>query len=127
MSDFLLDPRFKGIERFEKKVWLSSPTMHGDEQKWVDNAIETNWVSTVGANINEIERQIAEYIGVDALNKKLINLLAAVYGHIIRCVYMPAWYPAVHQYFSRNAELGANVREFIFIIIHTSEINFRKR
>ncbi|MBE6990271.1 MAG: aminotransferase DegT [Ruminococcaceae bacterium] len=49
---------------FEKKVWLATPTMHGDEQKWVDDAIATNWVSTVGANINEVERQVAAYIGV---------------------------------------------------------------
>ena len=62
--DFLNDKRFAGIKPFEKKVWLSSPTMHGDEQKWVDEAIQTNWVSTVGANINEVERQMAEYIGV---------------------------------------------------------------
>jgi len=41
---------------FEKKVWLSSPTMHGDERKWVDKAIETNWVSTIGENVNHIER-----------------------------------------------------------------------
>jgi len=64
MHDFLNDERFKGIERFSSKLWLSSPTMHGEEQKWVDDAIRTNWVSTVGANINEIERQIAEYVGV---------------------------------------------------------------
>ena len=62
-NDFLKDPRFKGIEPFEKKVWLASPTMHGEEQKWVDEAIRTNWVSTVGENINEVERQIAEYVG----------------------------------------------------------------
>ena len=37
--------------------------MHGEEQKWVDDAIRTNWVSTVGANINEVEKQIAEYVG----------------------------------------------------------------
>ena len=61
--DFLKDERFNGIERFEKKVWLSSPTMHGDEQKWVDEAILTNWVSTVGANIDAVEQQMAEYIG----------------------------------------------------------------
>ena len=48
------------IKPFEKKVWLASPTMHGDEQKWVDEAIITNWVSTVGANINEVERIAAE-------------------------------------------------------------------
>ncbi len=53
----------EGIKPFESKVWLSSPTMHGDEQKWVDEAIKTNWVSTVGANINEVEKQIAEYVG----------------------------------------------------------------
>lgn len=61
--DFISDPRFAGIKPFEKKVWLSSPTMHGDEQKWVDDAIATNWVSTVGANINEVERIAAEKIG----------------------------------------------------------------
>ena len=38
--------------------------MHGDEKHWVDDAILTNWVSTVGANINEVEKQIAERIGV---------------------------------------------------------------
>ena len=64
MNKFFDDPRFAGIEPFEKKVWLSSPTMHGDEQHWVDEAIRTNWVSTIGENLNEIERQIADFIGV---------------------------------------------------------------
>ena len=63
MNNFLKDPRFAGIEPFENKIWLSSPTMHGEEQKWVDEAIQTNWVSTVGANINEVEKLMAEYIG----------------------------------------------------------------
>ena len=56
--------RFSGIEPFERRIWLSSPTMHGEEQKWVDEAIRTNWVSTVGENINVIEKQTAEYVGV---------------------------------------------------------------
>ncbi len=64
MYDFKNDPRFKGLEPFHSRVWLSSPTMHGDEQRWVDDAIQTNWVSTVGRNIDEIEKAIAEYIGV---------------------------------------------------------------
>lgn len=64
MYDFINDPRFKGIEPFKNKIWLSSPTMHGDEQKWVDEAIQTNWVSTVGANIDAVEKQMAEYLGV---------------------------------------------------------------
>ncbi len=64
MNDFASDPRFAGIEPFRDKLWLSSPTMHGEEQHWVDEAIRTNWVSTVGENINEIEKQIAAYVGV---------------------------------------------------------------
>ena len=44
------------IKPFEKKVWLASPTMHGDELKYITEAYETNWMSTVGANINEVER-----------------------------------------------------------------------
>ena len=64
MKQFKENPRFSGIQPFEKKVWLSSPTMHGDEQHWVDDAILTNWVSTVGANINEVEKQVAVRIGV---------------------------------------------------------------
>ena len=59
-----IDPRFSGLEPFASKVWLATPTMHGDEQRWVDEAIQTNWVSTVGANINETEGLISEYVGV---------------------------------------------------------------
>lgn len=54
----------KTLIPFEKKVWLSSPTMHGDELKYVTEAYEANWMSTVGENINEVERQIAKYVGV---------------------------------------------------------------
>ena len=45
---------------FEEKVWLASPTMHGEELKYVTEAYETNWMSTVGENINEVERIAAE-------------------------------------------------------------------
>jgi len=62
--DFKSDPRFIGIEPFKSKIWLSSPTMHSDEQRWVDEAIQTNWVSTVGVNISQIEHDIAEIVGV---------------------------------------------------------------
>ena len=52
------------IHSFKNKIWLSSPTMHGDELKYVTEAYETNWMSTVGKNINEAERLIAEKIGI---------------------------------------------------------------
>ena len=64
MNRFSNDPRFAGIEPFAQKVWLSSPTMHGDEQHWINEAFRTNWVSTLGANINEVEKQMAARLGV---------------------------------------------------------------
>ncbi len=48
---------------FEKKVWLSSPTMHGSEMTYVQEAFATNWMSTVGENINAVERLTAEKVG----------------------------------------------------------------
>ena len=51
------------MEKFEKKIWLSSPTMHGDELKYMTEAYDTNWMSTVGENITEAERLIREKIG----------------------------------------------------------------
>ena len=51
------------MEKFKNKVWLSSPTMHGDELKYITEAYETNWMSTVGENINEIEKQISKKVG----------------------------------------------------------------
>ena len=51
------------MEAFKNKVWLSSPTMHGEELKYMTEAYNTNWMSTVGENINEVERLAAEKIG----------------------------------------------------------------
>lgn len=52
------------IDSFKHKIWLSSPTMHGDELKYVTEAYETNWMSTVGKNINTVEQLVAEKVGV---------------------------------------------------------------
>ena len=60
----MFHPEKHSFEKFENKVWLSSPTMHGLEVEYVKQAYETNWMSTVGENINEVERLAAEYIGV---------------------------------------------------------------
>lgn len=51
------------IRPFEKKIYLSSPTMHGEELKFMTEAYETNWMSTVGKNIDETEKLAAEKIG----------------------------------------------------------------
>ena len=51
------------VQKLEEKVWLSSPTMHGDELRYMQEAYDTNWMSTVGANINEAERLAREQTG----------------------------------------------------------------
>lgn len=51
------------FEKFENKVWLSSPTMYPDSMRYVMEAYETNWMSTVGQNINEVEKVAAEVSG----------------------------------------------------------------
>lgn len=52
------------MEKFEKKIWLATPTMHGDEMKYICHAYDSNWMSTVGENINEVERIAAEKAGM---------------------------------------------------------------
>ena len=59
----LPDSRFTGIEPFKQKIWLSSPTMHGDELRWVTDAFDKNWITTAGENVNECEKLVAEYVG----------------------------------------------------------------
>ena len=46
-----------------KKIWLSSPTMHGEEQIFVKKAFDTNWVAPLGENVNEFEKEIANFVG----------------------------------------------------------------
>lgn len=54
----------KEFKPFDKKVWLATPTMHGEELGFIKEAYDTNWMSTVGKNINEVERIAAEKAGV---------------------------------------------------------------
>ena len=56
--------RKEDIEKFDKKIYLASPTMHGEELKFMTEAYKTNWMSTVGENINEVEKLAAEQAGV---------------------------------------------------------------
>lgn len=54
------------MKPFEKKIWLASPTMHGEEQEYVKEAFDTNWVSTVGANLEQLEKSVRDYVGCKA-------------------------------------------------------------
>ena len=51
------------FEAFAKKIWLATPTMHGEEMKYIHEAFDTNWVSTEGANLGEVERLVCAQVG----------------------------------------------------------------
>lgn len=46
-----------------KKIYLSSPTMHGEEQKFIQEAFDTNWVAPLGPNVNAFEKEMEDYTG----------------------------------------------------------------
>ena len=51
------------FKRFEKRVYLSSPTMHKESFDYMKEAYDTNWMSTVGRNIDEVEKCVCEKVG----------------------------------------------------------------
>lgn len=51
------------LKKLEKRVLLATPTMHGEELKYMQEAYDTNWMSTVGKNIDEVEKSVCEVIG----------------------------------------------------------------
>lgn len=62
-KQMLAEREITEIQPFEKKIWLSSPTMHGPELEYITEAYRTNWMSTVGESINEAERLACEKVG----------------------------------------------------------------
>lgn len=59
----MFDFKNNNIEKFNDRIWLSSPTMHGDELKYMAEAYETNWMSSIGKNIDEVQRMVCEKVG----------------------------------------------------------------
>ena len=58
-----IEKRIKMTEKFKEKVWLATPTMHGEELQYMTEAYQTNWMSTIGENINVIEKKMSDYVG----------------------------------------------------------------
>ncbi len=48
----------------KEKIWLSTPTMHGEEMKFVQEAFDKNWIAPLGFNVDGFEREMSEYLGV---------------------------------------------------------------
>ena len=49
--------------RESKKIWLSTPTMHGNEMQYIQEAFDKNWVAPLGFNVDSFEAEAAEYLG----------------------------------------------------------------
>ncbi len=47
-----------------KRIYLSTPTIHAEEQQFVQEAFDTNWVAPLGPNVNAFEKEMAEYVGI---------------------------------------------------------------
>ena len=54
MYDYINDKRFRGIKPLKNKIWLASPTMHGEEEKYIHDAFLSGWVTTAGENIDAL-------------------------------------------------------------------------
>lgn len=61
-----------------KRIFLSSPTMNGLEQQYIQEAFDTNWVAPLGPNVNEFENELASYVGVSH-GAALISGTAAIH------------------------------------------------
>lgn len=51
-------------EKIGKRIYLSSPTMNGNEMKYIEEAFRTNWIAPLGANVDGFEKDLAEFTGI---------------------------------------------------------------
>lgn len=93
---------------FEKKIWLSTPTMHGEEMRYMAEAYETNWMSTVGENINEVERITCEKVGC-----KYAVALSAGTAALHLCVKLAGVKPG-DKVFCSDVTFGATVNPVVY-------------
>ena len=98
----------KIVEPFEKKVWLSTPTMHGEELRYITEAYESNWMSTVGENINEVERMTCEKVGC-----KYAVALSAGTAALHLCVKLAGVKPG-DKVFCSDMTFGATVNPVVY-------------
>lgn len=53
------------MEKFKERVFLATPTMHGEEKKYIREAFETNWIAPLGPNVDAFEKAVREYLDID--------------------------------------------------------------
>jgi dTDP-4-amino-4,6-dideoxygalactose transaminase len=67
----------------QEKIWLSSPHMGGTEQKYVNEAFDTNWVAPLGPNVNNFENDLEKYLNQDVFVGALSSGTAALHLGLI--------------------------------------------
>ena len=93
---------------FSKKIYLSSPTMHGAELDFMSEAFHTNWMSTVGANINEVEKLAVKQIGC----KYAVALSAGTAA--LHCAMKLAGIKPGDKVFCSDVTFGATVNPIVY-------------
>ena len=69
----------------DKRIYLCLAHMSGNEQKYIQEAFDTNWVVPLGPNVNAFEEELEQFVGE---NKKVVALsagTAAVHLALIAC------------------------------------------
>ncbi|WP_060206546.1 DegT/DnrJ/EryC1/StrS family aminotransferase [Sporosarcina koreensis] len=78
----------------KSRILLSSPHMSGNEQKYINEAFETNWIAPLGPNVNAFEKELADYVGTagaaatssgTAAIHLALELLGVGYGDTVFC------------------------------------------
>ena len=67
----------------KSKIWLSSPHMGGNEQKYIKEAFDTNWVAPLGPNVLGLEKDLEHYLGSDSYVGALSSGTAALHLGLI--------------------------------------------
>ncbi|MBE7648468.1 pyridoxal phosphate-dependent aminotransferase [Tenacibaculum finnmarkense] len=67
----------------KNKIWLSSPHMGGSEQKYVQEAFDTNWIAPLGPNVNGFEKDLENYIGENSSVACLVSGTSAIHLALI--------------------------------------------
>ncbi|RNC88183.1 MAG: aminotransferase class I/II-fold pyridoxal phosphate-dependent enzyme [Winogradskyella sp.] len=66
------------------KIWLSSPHMGGTEQKYIQDAFETNWIAPLGPNVNEFENALETFLNEDKFVSCLSSGTAAIHLALVQ-------------------------------------------
>ena len=72
-------------ENIMKRIYLSSPTMHGEEQNYITEAFDTNWIAPLGPHVDAFEKEISEYMG-EGIHAAALSAGTAAIHMALKCI-----------------------------------------